>query len=390
MKLKTFSGRTMAEALDQVKRQFGRHAVILTTRTLTRGGFFGLGGSPYVEITAAREIADLPEGMRGGSLMRKSGRSDGAEGAAVLVSPPMPRAAASQPDAVLAELGAVKNALADLLRESRRARSGSLPEALYAAYEQLVQAEIADQLAAELVQEVRSTLPPELITDRQAVRARLAALLEAMVPTAGPIPSRREEGPTVVALVGPTGVGKTTTVAKLAANFALRERSKVGLITVDTYRIAAVEQLRTYAEIIDVPLVVAATPGEYADALRTLADRDVVLIDTAGRSQRDGMKIEQLRGFFDVGRPHQVHLVLSTTSGEAVIAQTTERFRPLGIDRVILTKLDEAVGFGALLTCMNAVQAKLSYVTTGQDVPDDIEVGRSEKLARLILGERAT
>jgi len=176
-------------------------------------------------------------------------------------------------------------------------------------------------------------------------------------------------------------------VAKLAAILCLREKRKVGLITIDTYRIAAVEQLKTYAQIIDVPLEVAMSPSQLRDAVTGMSDRDCILIDTAGRSQRDDMKIKELRGFFNIVRPHEVHLVLSSTSSENVLAEAIERFKQIGIDRLIFTKLDEALGFGVILSCLEKADARLSYLTTGQDVPDDIEVGQGASLARLILGE---
>jgi flagellar biosynthesis protein FlhF len=220
------------------------------------------------------------------------------------------------------------------------------------------------------------------------VRALLVRAVESMLPTAGPIRSARVGAPTTIALVGPTGVGKTTTIAKLAANLCLREHRKVGLITIDTYRIAAVEQLKTYAQIIDVPLEVVMAPNELADAVARLADKDVVLIDTSGRGQRDAAKMKELRTYFDVVKPDEVHLVLSGTCGREVLLEAVERFRPVGVDRVIFTKLDEAVGFGVMLSCLQKADARLSYVTTGQDVPDDIYVGRGKALARLVLGER--
>jgi flagellar biosynthesis protein FlhF len=192
----------------------------------------------------------------------------------------------------------------------------------------------------------------------------------------------------VIALIGPTGVGKTTTIAKLAANLCLREEQKVGLITIDTYRIAAVEQLKTYAVIIDVPLEVVFSPSQLEQAVRRMNDRDVILIDTAGRSQRDGERIKELRAYFGAVEPDEVHLVLAGTCGERVLTETIQQFRELGVNRVIFTKLDEAIGFGVILACIQKAEAKLSYVTTGQDVPDDIHVGEGGTLARWILGER--
>jgi flagellar biosynthesis protein FlhF len=250
-----------------------------------------------------------------------------------------------------------------------------------------VENRVAEELAGRLVDEARRELSDEQLRDPAAVRGQLARSLAAMLPAAGPIQVRTRNGPYIVALVGPTGVGKTTTIAKLAANFCLRERRKVGLITLDTYRIAAVDQLKTYAQIIDVPLEVAMSPEQMKEAVGQMADRDLILIDTAGRGQRDATKIDDLRAFFTAAKPHEVHLVLSATCGEGVLTETIQRFSGVGVDRVIFTKLDEAVGFGVILNCLQKVKAQLSYVTTGQDVPSDIEVGEGRAIAGLILGK---
>jgi flagellar biosynthesis protein FlhF len=189
-----------------------------------------------------------------------------------------------------------------------------------------------------------------------------------------------------VALIGPTGVGKTTTIAKLAANLKLREGKRVGLITIDTYRIAAVDQLKKYADIIGSPLKVVGSPEDLRDAIHAMNDCEFVLIDTAGRSPSDTLKLNELKNFLAFARPDEVHLVISTTSSEACIESAINRFSDVRVDKIIFTKLDEAVHVGVVLNVIRKVGKSLSYVTMGQDVPDDIEVGRGRKLAQLILG----
>ena len=379
----------MAETLEQIKRQLGRDAVILSTRTATAGGLFGIGGKPYVEITAARQMSDLPGALRRGKLKCRSGVSGSAEGAARTVSPASNTVSTRQSDVVLSEVRTLKSLVSDLLRDTRRSRLPNVPEALFDTYQRLVENDVAEQIARQLIERVHSSLSASQLGDPQAVRSKLAGLLESMLPTAGPIRCPSGGKPVTIALIGPTGVGKTTTIAKLAANFCLRQRRRVGLITVDTYRIAAVEQLKTYAEIIDVPLAVAASPEQLEEAVARMADREIILVDTAGRSQRDDGKMKELHEVFHAVRPDEVHLVLSSTASEAVLSETIERFRGFGVDRIVLTKLDEAIGFGVILNCLQMANAALSYVTTGQDVPDDIEVGRGRDLAKLILRERS-
>jgi len=379
----------MAEALAEVKRHYGKNALILNTRTINKGGLFGLGAHAQVEITAAPDGLDLPAPIRRASVPIRSKPSTRVGTIAPPGTSTTLHAAPHSQDALLSELGALKSLVTHLVREIKTLPLATAPTALYETYLQLVRNAVAEEIATSLVDDIRCSLPPDELNDAAKVRNRLQQLLEPMLPTAGAIPSRSQQPPTVIALVGPTGVGKTTTVAKLAANLCLRQNQKVGLVTIDTYRIAAVEQLRTYAQIIDVPIDVAMTPRQLEIAVRRMSDRDVILIDTAGRSQRDAVKIAELQSFFETARPHEVHLVLSSTSGERVLCEAVEHFGTLGIDRVIFTKLDEAIGFGVLLTCLKKTKARLSYVTTGQDVPDDIEVGDSARLAAMIMNNGA-
>ncbi len=389
MKLKTFRGSTMAEALEQVKRQFGRDAVILNTRTLTRGGFLGMGGAPYVEITAVRDVSHLPKPVSRATTPLKAEYKSRADGAANMSAPPTTHSP-PQFDTILSEVGALKGIVADLVHESRHSRTRDVPAALFDTYQMLVANAVAEQLAEEVIGKIVEEVGSENLGDESRVERAMAVVMEKMVPTAGPIRiATKRSGPTTIALVGPTGVGKTTTVAKLAAEFCLRQHLKVGLITIDTYRIAAVEQLRTYAQIIDVPLEVASSPKQYAEAINRLSDRDVILVDSSGRSQRDVTKIKDLEVFFKAHRPDEVHLVLSSTAGESVLQETIERFNRVKVNRVIFTKLDEAIGYGVILSCLQKTRAKLSYITTGQDVPDDIEIGQSARLAELLMGKPA-
>jgi flagellar biosynthesis protein FlhF len=209
--------------------------------------------------------------------------------------------------------------------------------------------------------------------------------VEAEIRAGGPIqltPGRRR----VVALVGQTGVGKTTTIAKLAANFRLRDKRKVGLITVDTYRIAAVEQLRTYAEIIDLPMQVVSTPREMRQAVERMTDLDLVLLDTAGRSPRDEVRIQELKVFLAEAGADEVHLVLSAVAGATALCRTAEHFAAAGTTALLLTKLDEAGTLGHLLPLFRSCPLPLSYLTDGQVVPDDISPARPDRVARCILG----
>jgi flagellar biosynthesis protein FlhF len=273
-------------------------------------------------------------------------------------------------------------------RAPQRARA-DVPDDLFHLFTDLIDADIREELARQLVERVRHQPPAAEVLDVQSPRDRLTALIEAEIPIAGPIqvtPGRRH----LVALVGPTGVGKTTTIAKLAANFRLREKRRVGLITVDTYRIAAVEQLRTYADIMDLPMEIVATPREMHQAVARMADLDLILMDTAGRSPRDEVKIQELKSMLAEASPDEVHLVLSSVGGASNLAKTAEQFAPVGTTALLLTKLDEAASLGNLLTLFGASRLGLSYLTHGQNVPDDIAAADKRSLARAILGSESS
>ncbi len=374
----------MSEALSQVKREFGADAVILNTRSLPkRRGT----GRQLVELTAARQKQDLPKELQSGTIPASPdlGQQSRADGAATVMTTTGQSGNTGESSSLAVELSNLKSMVGELVQHHRRAGMGDSPKALLDAHQQLITNDVAEQLANELIEDLRRSLSKEAQEDAQAVRRHLAGAIAKMVPLSRPIDLSASGMQRVIALVGPTGVGKTTTIAKIAANYRLRQHRRVGLITIDTYRIAAVQQLRTYAQIIEVPIEVAATPMQFKGALSRLKDCDIILVDTAGRSQRDTDKNNELQAFFSVHKPDEIHLVLATTSSRQVLQQSIDRFKTIGFDRLILTKLDEAVGFGVVLACLAKAEAKLSYLTMGQDVPDDITVGEGNMVAQMIL-----
>ena len=188
-------------------------------------------------------------------------------------------------------------------------------------------------------------------------------------------------------LVGPTGVGKTTTLAKLGALFSITEHAKVGFVTLDTYRIGAVDQLRRYADIIRVPLEVVTPETSLHQAIDRLGDAEVILIDTAGRSQKDADRIHELREMLSEIGDLDVHLCLALSASPEAILAAAENFRVVGYSRLLITKLDEAYRHGVLLDLFARAKTPVSYLTTGQEVPDDIHPATLERLEDLILGE---
>jgi len=204
-------------------------------------------------------------------------------------------------------------------------------------------------------------------------------------PIAYPINYRKNKKKRIIALVGPTGVGKTTTIAKLAAKFSILEKKKVALVTIDTYRVAAVEQLKTYADLLAVPMETASTPKQLQEALLKYEDNDLILVDTAGRSPLDKIAMAELKSFLSICPEIEIFLVLCATTKQTDLWEIIARFSHLPIKQLIFTKLDETLRYGVILNVVSGVRKGLVYVTTGQDVPDDIEVADPIKLAQLIL-----
>ena len=340
--VRTFRAPTMRDALRRVKRELGGEAVIVTSRSLPA---FAEGGVPRgVEVTAGRTPVD--ETDRGPTLRVGGGGST---------------------------------------RPARPATHEPEDRATDALAETLTAAGVAAHEIAALLEQ----LPAVGHAGRGET---LRALLAAELPCGGGIAPRSGDGPTVAAFVGPTGVGKTTSIAKLAARLSLRERVSVGLVTVDTYRIAAVEQLQTYARIIGLPLHVAGTPDETAAALDALADRDVVLIDTAGRAPQDAAHLAETADLLGLGtgagrgdREIETHLVLSLTTAARPLRSAVDRFAALRPRSVVLTKLDEAETAGAAVGAVRRAGVPVSLLSTGQEVPDDLEVATTSRLIDSLL-----
>jgi flagellar biosynthesis protein FlhF len=260
-----------------------------------------------------------------------------------------------------------------------------MPESVFRAFTDLIDAEVDESIAREWIDEIRREGNSRVLSDPALTKVRVVELLENEIKVGGPIVT--EAGKCrLVALVGPTGVGKTTTIAKLAANYRLREKRRVGLITVDTYRVAAVEQLRTYADIIDLPMEVVGTPREMREAVARMSHLDLILMDTAGRSPRDEVKIQELKSMLGEAEPDEVHLVLSSAAGAKSLINTAEKFAGVGTTAVVLTKLDEAHSLGHLVSLVRNCKLPVSYLTDGQNVPDDIQVASRSEMAERLLG----
>lgn len=391
MKVKRFVGEDVREAMFKVRMELGADALILHTRKFKEGGFLGFFARQMVEVTAAIDDNPPPVNDRMVSaLVRGTGGGTRPAEPAVVVPPAaaVAVAAAAEPE-VQEELAEVKQLVNKIIGHLEEVKAEeNLPEPLDNLKEVMLQNEVEEPLARQILTRMMAKHPDEL-HDQEKVGQIAEQVLGKLLKPIRPIQLSRKKR-RIVALVGPTGVGKTTTIAKLAADFALLQGKNVALVTIDTYRIAAVDQLRTYSEIIRVPIDVVFTPKGLESALQKYEDYDLVLIDTAGRSPKNANHLSELGSFFPEDSPVETHLVLSATTRYQDLVEIVSEFEhSVRVDRLLFTKLDETSVYGAILNLVHRTKKPLSYITTGQNVPDDIEVADPVKLARAILGVNA-
>lgn len=380
----------MQQALTQVKQTFGKDALILQTRKFRHGGFLGLFGHDVVEVTAAvadddevqeQEIPLFPEKTAGrrSCLEEILPVHEEYHGTGELPVDDLD---------VKEEIRDLKRLLGEMLSDLETTggpEGGTYPRPFQQIYRALRVNEVEERLARKIINEAMENLHPSVWGDEAEISAAVEESITKRLLRPRPISFQKENKKKRIVLVGPTGVGKTTTIAKLAAIFSILEKKRVALATVDTYRVAAVDQLKTYADIIALPLEVTYSPKELQNALTRHEDKDLVLIDTAGRSPLDEMAMAELKAFLEPCPGLDIFLVIGATTKQADLVEIINRFGDLPIKHLIFTKLDETRRYGVILNVVNRMRKGLAYVTTGQRVPDDIDVPDPVQIARLLM-----
>lgn len=375
MKVKKFVAPSMPEAMKMIRAELGNDAVILNSKVVHKGGFFGLFTKKNIEVIAAVDP--------------KPARSTANENKGKLVSTtPVQRPSSEQKPvsdaAVLNELNELK-AMLKQLSTNVVTNFAAYPPLLSELNELLTEQELSGPLRQEVMAEAVEQwyLHRETATKKQVmtwVKEILLKKIEGL--SFGGLSFQKK----YVNVVGPTGVGKTTTLAKMAADCVLKHRKKVAFITTDTYRIAAIDQLKTYAKILDVPLEVCYNMEDFREAKKKFSAYDVVFIDTAGRNFRNPQYVKDLREIIDFDAEMETFLVLALTAKCADMKAIYEQFSLIHIDRFIFTKLDETSQYGAMFNLMTDYQIGVAYLTNGQNVPDDIMEASPEKIVNTLLG----
>ncbi|MGG7176564.1 flagellar biosynthesis protein FlhF [Clostridium paraputrificum] len=374
MVIKKYIVSNMNEALTRIRHELGKDAVIISQRKIRKPGIKGFFSDKQIEVTAAAENSskevnnkksdeDFNDSLKD---LKRIMENEIKSKQKVEVSEEKVHIAA-EVNPLEEEVKEMKELLNKVIKNTTKEEVDEVDELLEMIKDIDIDMEFYEDLKAKVGEEnIEENL-------KRIIGEEIQISLDELSGN--------------VVLVGPTGVGKTTTIAKLAGRLSLIEKKKVGLITVDTYRIGAVEQLKTYAEIMNIPFKVVITIKEMEEAVNAMKDCDIVLIDTTGRSSKNTMQISELRAFVEKAKPDCVNVVISATTKNKDIKTILEGYKELDYNQVIITKLDETTTYGALYNIQRRADKPLKYITTGQNVPDDIKVPTKEEVLRFIFGE---
>lgn len=414
MTIKKFVGKTQEEATQKAKQEFGENCVIMNVKSLRPSGIFRIFRSTVYEVTAAVEEKDNLSAMNKNfdksDLVKQSERInfvadekiDFKEEAIpvkpnVVFQPELKRSThiLEEKNAGLEEkIENLQSLLENRISEQSHVKSGFQEEPFLkenltyvkVIYKTLLDNEIDEHYANQLLDEVDKVMRSATSLDYILSTIYQKMILKLGQPKTITAGTRR---PKVLFFVGPTGVGKTTTIAKLASKLKMEQHKKVALLTADTYRIAAAEQLRTYANILDTPLSIIYSVQELRSSIMKVIDSDFILVDTAGfshKNEEQRMDMKQLVDSLDSDYEKEVFLVVSATTKYKDLVQIADSYKEIADYRLIFTKLDETSAYGNIFNLKQYTGAELSYVTVGQNVPDDICIFDTQKIVRNLLG----
>lgn len=407
MIIKKFVGKTEDEAVINAKKELGNNIVIMNVKETKKKGFFAFFKPATVEVTVAleEESERNSKSRREGVIAPTSSKtettknSEGKSFADVLTKDTKEGSKVEELEERLDSLQTLLEQRIQQQEELAEEKKGEEkkgeeePERdepflkfTKLLYQTMLDNEVDEIYINQIMSEIEKSHKPGMPFDYALANTYQKMILKFGKPEEI---TPAEKGPKVVFFVGPTGVGKTTTIAKIASKFCVEEKKKVALLTADTYRIAAVEQLRVYANILNVPFRVIYTVEEVESALRDFAGYDYIFVDTAGHSHQNQEQKDNMCSFIhcvDGQAEIEVYLVVSATTKYRDLLRIADAYREMGDYKLIFTKLDETEAIGSLLNLKLYTGASLSYVTCGQNVPDDIESFNPQKTVKILLG----
>lgn len=389
MIIKKYQAATESEAAAKAKEDLGADAVIMNVKQVKHKGIQRLFKKDYVEVTAAVDEAETREARKSKKETGKypESREKQEEVKAEISTEKAPEEKETPVTAAIEER--LENLAQMLERQMQEApaeeketqeQNSKLVKLIF---EQLIHNEVTEENAREIMREIDAK-------DKLQLDDLLSSIYQKIVLKLGQMKTVElsAKKPKVVFFIGPTGVGKTTTIAKLASKFKIEKKAKIAIITADTYRVAAVEQIRTYANILSVPIEVVYHAKELKPLYDKYQEYDLILVDTAGRSHKNEEQREDIQKLLATAEdyPHEIYLVVSATTKYKDLTRITQTYSDISDYRLLFTKIDETDALGNILNIRMLTQRPLSYTTFGQNVPEDISVTDAQGIAKQLLG----
>jgi flagellar biosynthesis protein FlhF len=376
MKVKKYTAPTMPEAMKKIRSELGESAVILNSKMIYTGGFLGLFKKKNIEVIAAIDPNGKP---------KSTGRRAPSEKPQVMQPPSQPvikpahgtDSSSLQLEKEISEL----KSIVQLLKSSNGFEH--YPEDIRKALMFLKNQEVDEEYILETAEHLMKLKNNEELLSHEEIGTALSRFLTSKLDGMpfGGISYKKK----FVNVIGPTGVGKTTTLAKMAAEAVLEKRKKIAFITTDTYRIAAIEQLKTYAQLLNVPLEVVYKLADFQKAIEKFSDYDLIFVDTAGRNFREEKYVKDLEKIIDFKNDMETFLVLSMTAKEKDLKEIISKFSNVPIEKFIFSKMDETSSYGTMYNIIRSKQKGAAYITAGQSVPEDISEGSPNEIVRLLM-----
>ncbi len=399
MIIKKFTAKTEKDAVEAAKKDLGADLVVMNVKNVNRKGLFAVFKPQKVEVTVALEEerervpAAVKEKKEESFQKELTGLERASNNKDIIFDTPLKE----QDKAIEDKLDSLQTLLEKQLmkpafEEKKEEKTETVEEEnqnvqfIKLLYNTMLENEVDEKYANQIVEDLDKNIPIN-----QNIDFILSSIYQKMIlkfgnPSGITLPKSK---PKIIFFIGPTGVGKTTTIAKLASKFCVEQKKKVALLTGDTYRIAAVEQLRTYANILEVPFRVIYTKDEMKSNIEEFIKYDYIMVDTAGHSHKNGAQKSDMKQFVS-GVPEsvekEIYLVVSATTKCRDLYRIADAYSDIGSYKIIFTKLDETTALGNILNLKLYTGAELSYITCGQNVPDDIADFHPQKLVKQLLG----
>ncbi|MBP3284108.1 MAG: flagellar biosynthesis protein FlhF [Clostridia bacterium] len=371
MKIRRYIANNMQEALLKVKMDLGPDAVILNTRKMKRPGMFSFLRSPLIEVLASLE----EEENEGKEIVEASNAK----------VEQLENKVHNMEEMLAKIYKQMSERPVESVKSTGEKNSSDSSNIYHVFVDNMRQNDVEESVISDIVQALRQKGIDNNSSMNEAFSIFQKELISRLGVSQGIVPEENKK-PKVIMFLGPTGVGKTTTLAKLAANFMIKEKKKVGMITADTYRIAAVEQLKTYSEIMGTSITVIYSPKEMKDAIKKHSEDDLILIDTPGKSHKNKKHFDEIKEIVRAAEPDETYLLISATTKMKDCREIIKAYSFIDNYKLIFTKIDETSSLGVVLNVKEITGKPLSYVTTGQSVPDDIEMIDVENLSKKLLG----